>query len=276
MSRLHDVDVAVSAAPPVARPNGTADRVTFLGCSIDRLDMRDTVERCCEVIERRGFAQHVSINAAKVIAIREDPRLCRIVRDCELITADGQSVVWASRLIGDPLPSRVAGIDLMHRLLEVAEERRYRVFILGAQRDVLETAVARLRELHPGLPVAGYRDGYFAEEDSGRVAAEIRRAKADILFVAMSSPRKEYWLGQYGAELSVPLVMGVGGAIDVVAGITRRAPVFMQRLGLEWLFRLLQEPGRLFRRYFVTNSLFLALVWKELVVGRARSSRLKI
>jgi N-acetylglucosaminyldiphosphoundecaprenol N-acetyl-beta-D-mannosaminyltransferase len=252
----------------------TASRAAFLGCEFDRVDMSEAVDLCCDVIDARGFAQHMSINAAKLIAIRDDPRLRQLVRDCELITADGQSVVWASRLIGDPLPTRVAGIDLMHRLLEVAEERGYRVFILGAQRDVLEAAVRRLRDLHPALLIAGYRDGYFAEKESGNVAAEVRRANADILFVAMSSPRKEYWLGQHRHALGVPLVMGVGGAIDVVAGITRRAPVFMQRLGLEWLFRLLQEPGRLFRRYFVTNSLFLLLLGKELVLGRV-SSRLK-
>jgi N-acetylglucosaminyldiphosphoundecaprenol N-acetyl-beta-D-mannosaminyltransferase len=237
---------------------------------LDRLDMDATVERCREVIEARGYAQHVSINAAKLIAMRDDARLGQIVRNCQLITADGQSVVWASRLIGDPLPTRVAGIDLMHRLLELAEERRYRIFILGARQDVLEAAVERLRDLHPALPIAGYRHGYFSESESAAVAGEIRRAGADILFVAMSSPRKEFWLGEYGPGLGVPLVMGVGGAIDVVAGITRRAPLLMQRLGLEWLFRLLQEPGRLFGRYLVTNSAFLLILGKELVRKRMR------
>jgi N-acetylglucosaminyldiphosphoundecaprenol N-acetyl-beta-D-mannosaminyltransferase len=244
-------------------------RASFLGCVFDRVEMKEAVERCRDVIEARGFAQHMSVNAAKLIAMRDDPRLRALVRDCELITADGQSVVWASRLIGDPLPARVAGIDLMHQLLKLAEERRYRVFILGARREVLEAAVKRLRDLHPALPIAGYRDGYFSESEEDAVAAEIRRADADILFVAMSSPRKEYWLGRYGPVLGVPLVMGVGGAIDVVAGVTRRAPVFLRHIGLEWLFRLLQEPGRLFRRYLTTNALFLVLLGKELVSTRA-------
>ena len=240
------------------------DRARFLGCEFDRLDMRETVERCREVIEGGGFAQHVSINAAKLVAMRDDSRLRGIVRECELITADGQSVVWASRLVGDPLPARVAGIDLMHRLLELAEQRQHRVFVLGARRDVLEAAIERLHRLHPRLIVAGYRDGYFGDGEGALVAAEVRRAKPDILFVAMSSPKKEYWLAEHGRELGVPLVMGVGGAIDVIAGITRRAPLLMQRLGLEWLFRLLQEPGRLYRRYLVTNAVFVTLLARAL------------
>jgi N-acetylglucosaminyldiphosphoundecaprenol N-acetyl-beta-D-mannosaminyltransferase len=187
-----------------------------------------------------------------------------------LITADGQSVVWASRLLGDPLPCRVAGIDLMHRLIDLAEERRYRVFVLGARQEVLDTAIARLRHQHPGLIVAGYRHGYFGEDEGGAIAEEVAHAEPDILFVAMSSPRKEYWLARHGGELGVPLVMGVGGAIDVVANVTRRAPVLLQRLGLEWLFRLLQEPRRMYRRYLVTNARFLLQLARELAQARLR------
>jgi N-acetylglucosaminyldiphosphoundecaprenol N-acetyl-beta-D-mannosaminyltransferase len=261
-----DIDLSSS-------PSEGVDRARFLGCEFDRLDMSQAVERCREVIEGRRFTQHVSINAAKLVSMRDDARLREIVRGCGIVTADGQSVVWASRLLGDPLPGRVAGIDLMHGLLELAEEKGYRVFILGARRHVLEVAVARLRARHPRLVLAGYRDGYFPDSDSPSVAAEIRDARADILFVAMSSPRKEYWLGRHGPELGVPLAMGVGGAIDVVAGVTRRAPPLLQRLGLEWLFRLLQEPRRLFRRYLVTNTRFAALVGKELAVARLPRSR---
>lgn len=245
----------------------TSARLTFLGLPIDGLDMDETVRRCEELIEERAGAQHVCLNAAKVVAVEHDERLREIVRDCELVSADGQSVVWAARLLGRRLPERVAGIDLMHRLLALAEERGYRVFILGARRDVLDEAVRRLREQHPRLELAGTRDGYFTDAQNDEVCDEIRAARPHILFVAMSSPKKEYWLAEHGRRLEVPLLVGVGGAIDVVAGVARRAPRWMQRAGLEWFFRFLQEPRRLARRYVVTNVRF------ALLVGRALTTR---
>lgn len=242
-------------------------RADILGCAIDRLDMRDTLAAVEDAIAERRYTQHMAINAAKLVTMEHDERLREIVAACELVSADGQSVVWASRLLRDPLPERVAGIDLMHALVELAERRGYRVYFLGAKADVLERAVERLRERHPRLVVAGARDGYFGEDEEADVAAAIRASRADIVFVAMSSPRKEYFLGAHGAGLGAPFVMGVGGSIDVVAGVTRRAPVLWQRLGLEWLFRLLQEPRRMFRRYAVTNARFALLLGRALVTG---------
>ena len=243
-------------------------RVDVLGCEIDRLDTRETVRRCDEIISSGGFAQHVCINAAKLVALYDDPQIRDIVERCELVSADGQSIVWASRLLGQPLPERVNGTELMFHLLALAEEKGYGVFILGARNDVLERAVERLRELHPRVRIVGYRDGYFADEESADVARQVRDSRPDILFVAMSSPRKEYWLAEHGRTLDVPFVMGVGGSIDVVAGVTRWAPPWMRRAGLEWLFRLLQEPRRMWRRYLVTNVRFIVLVGRELVRRR--------
>jgi N-acetylglucosaminyldiphosphoundecaprenol N-acetyl-beta-D-mannosaminyltransferase len=247
-----------------------SDRAEVLGCSIDRVDMSEAAERCDRFIRTRAGAQHMAVNAAKIVAMRHDEALHRLVDRCELITADGQAVVWASRLLGDPLPTRVAGIDLMLELLALAEDRGYRVYVLGAERVVLERAVARLRELHPRLEFVGHRHGYFSDADEPSVVAEIRAARPDLLFVAISTPRKEYFLGRWGPELDVPFSMGVGGAIDVVAGVTKRAPRSLQRLGLEWAFRLAQEPRRLFRRYLVTNSEFVALTLRDLAELRAR------
>ncbi len=222
--------------------------------------MAQTLARCEDLIARREFAQHVAINASKLVAMQHDPELRRIIDACELVSADGQSVVWASRLLRDPLPERVAGIDLMQELFELAEHREFRVFILGAKADVLEQARAKIVARHPRLQLVGTRDGYFAEEQGEAVAEEVRRARPDILFVAISSPRKEYWLGRHGRDIDVPFVMGVGGAIDVVAGITQRAPVLLQRLGLEWAYRLYQEPKRLWSRYAATNAQFSVLL----------------
>ena len=247
-----------------------ADRAEVLGCEIDRIDMAEAARRCDGYVRTRAGAQHMAVNAAKIVAMRHDAALRGLVDGCELITADGQAVVWASRLLGDPLPVRVAGIDLMLELLALAEQRGYSVYVLGARQDVLERALAQLRARHPGLRIAGYRDGYFAEAEEPSVAAGIRAARPDLLFVAMSTPRKEYFLGRWGPELDVPFSMGVGGAVDVIAGITKRAPRMLQRLGLEWAFRLAQEPRRLFRRYLVTNLAFLGLTLRDLGRGRRR------
>jgi N-acetylglucosaminyldiphosphoundecaprenol N-acetyl-beta-D-mannosaminyltransferase len=244
-----------------------SDRATILGCRIDRFDMAATLAAVEEAIATRRYTQHMAINAAKLVAMQDDRQLAGIVGGCGLVNADGQSVVWASRLLGDPLPERVAGIDLMAELLALAERRGHAVFFLGARADVLDQAVARIRARHPDLAVAGARDGYYADGQEAEVCAEIRASGADIVFVAMSSPRKEIFLGTWGHELGAPFVMGVGGSIDVMAGITRRAPAVWQRLGLEWLFRLLQEPRRMFRRYAITNARFIALV------ARARLAR---
>jgi N-acetylglucosaminyldiphosphoundecaprenol N-acetyl-beta-D-mannosaminyltransferase len=251
-------------------PSTPRDRAQVVGCAIDRLDMDQTVARCAEIIESGGPVQHVAVNAAKVVALRDDARLREIVERCELVSVDGQPLVWASRLLGDPLPERVAGIDLMFRLLELARERGYRVFVLGAKEDVLATAVARLEERYPGLVIAGSHHGYFADADSAEICSLVRAAEPHILLVAMSSPRKEYWLANHAADLGVPFSMGVGGSIDVVAGVTRRAPGWMQRTGLEWFYRFAQEPRRLGPRYLRTNLRFVGLVARELVPGRRR------
>jgi N-acetylglucosaminyldiphosphoundecaprenol N-acetyl-beta-D-mannosaminyltransferase len=144
--------------------------------------------------------------------------------------------------------------------MTLATRKHYRVYVLGGEREVLDRALARLRREYPALTIVGHHDGYFSEDDEPAVAAEIRASRADMLFVAMPSPRKEYFLARWGDELEVPFTMGVGGAIDVVAGTRRRAPVLLQRLGLEWSFRLVQEPKRLFRRYLVTNTRFISMV----------------
>jgi N-acetylglucosaminyldiphosphoundecaprenol N-acetyl-beta-D-mannosaminyltransferase len=261
----------VSSAPPGAPDSSAPPRALVLGCRIDRLDMAQTLARAEDLIARREFAQHVAINAAKLVALQNDPELRRIIDACELVSADGQAVVWASRLLGDPLPERVAGIDLMQELFALAERRGFRVFILGAKADVLEQAHGRIMARHPHLQLVGTRDGYFTEAEEADVAQQVRDARPDILFVAISSPRKEYWLGRYGRTIDVPFVMGVGGAIDVVAGITQRAPGPLQRLGLEWAYRLAQEPRRLWRRYAVTNIRFGVLLARALARQRWHS-----
>lgn len=260
------------AAAPVQERTATIEprhaRAQVLGCAIDRVDLEEALTYCEAVIQGRGFAQHMAINAAKLVAMQRDATLREGIERCELITADGQPIVWASRLLGDPLPCRVAGIDLMEALLARAADKGYRIYVLGATAKVLETAVERMRREYPTLEVAGYRDGYYDDAEEADVAAAIAAVCPDILFVAMSSPRKEYFLARHGQAIDVPFVMGVGGAIDVYAGLVSRAPVWMQRAGLEWFYRLAQEPRRLLRRYVKTNIQFVWLLSRELLKVR--------
>jgi N-acetylglucosaminyldiphosphoundecaprenol N-acetyl-beta-D-mannosaminyltransferase len=238
-------------------------RVEVLGVALDAVRFDDAVARCEQAIEDGGYFQHMSVNVAKLVTLQGDARLRDAVSACGLVTADGQGVVWASRLLGRALPERVAGIDLFIRLLERAEERGHRVYILGARESVLEEALARLRRRHPRLTIAGSHHGYFGAGQVAGIVEEIRAARPDMLFVAMTSPLKEMFLDEYGPSLGTPFAMGVGGSVDVIAGVTRRAPRPLQRLGLEWLYRLLQEPRRLARRYLVTNVRFAGLVARE-------------
>jgi N-acetylglucosaminyldiphosphoundecaprenol N-acetyl-beta-D-mannosaminyltransferase len=251
----------------------TAARAEILGHGVDRLGLEESVVRCRDLIRQSEGAHQVSLNAAKVVRARTDERLARIVRNADLVNADGQAIVWASRLLGDPLPERVAGIDLMARLLDVAEAEQLGVFLLGARADVLSTAVANLRTRHPRLLIVGQHHGFFDDAESDRICEAVNAARPAILFVAMSSPRKEYWVDEHRHALAVPLVVGVGGAFDVLAGAVARAPRWLQRAGLEWLFRLLQEPRRLWRRYLVTNTVFLGLVGGAL--GRRAAERMR-
>lgn len=243
-------------------------QANVLGCHIDAVTMAETVARCEHAIASRNRLHQVSVNASKLTAIRRDERLRRIVDHSGLVNADGQSIVWASRLLGEPLPERVAGIDLMFELLAKAELRGYRVYIVGARPQVLERAVARLEQMYPRLTLCGWHHGYFTDSEEPALVESIAAADPDIVLVAMSSPRKEYWLEDHGASLRAPVQVGVGGSIDVVAGVTRRAPRLIQSAGLEWVYRLLQEPRRLGRRYASTNTRFIALLARELARRR--------
>ena len=236
-------------------------RAEIFGVPLDLLTMDETVERASELVESGRAVQHVVINAGKVVMMHDDPALREIIAACDLVNADGQSIVWAGRALGIPVPERVAGIDLMDRLLERAAERGWPVYFLGARQEVLDACVARLAERYPTLKFAGARNGYF--DDDAEVAAAVRASGARLLFVGISSPRKERFLSERLPEMGPVFAMGVGGSFDVIAGLTRRAPAWMQRAGLEWFYRFAQEPGRMWRRYLVGNLRFLGLVLRE-------------
>jgi len=259
-----------AAGLALARPR---PRIIFLGIPLDPLSMRETLDLADYAMATRVRLQHVAVNVAKIINVRADPDLRRDVMDSDIISIDGMGVFWGARLAGHRIVERVAGIDLMEHLLALCAERGYRPYILGAKQEILNKALRKIRERHPKLVIAGARNGYFKREEEARVVEAIRAARPDCLFVAISSPTKERFTRQYRDYLGVPFLMGVGGSIDVMAGLTNRAPVWIQRIGCEWLYRLCQEPSRLWRRYLSTNSAYAVLLAAELArahFGRQR------
>jgi N-acetylglucosaminyldiphosphoundecaprenol N-acetyl-beta-D-mannosaminyltransferase len=231
----------------------------FLGFPLHAGTMEETVSLLAERIERREFTQHVVVNVSKLVHMKRDRELADSVQACDLINIDGMGVVWGARLLGHAVPERVAGIDLFDRLLATAADRKWPVYLLGATDVVVAKTVERVLEKHRGLQIAGYSNGYFWDNEKAAVDA-IRSSGARLLFVAITSPKKETFIERWKDDLGVDFVMGVGGTFDVIAGKVRRAPVWMQRSGLEWLFRVIQEPRRMWKRYLVTNVKFAAML----------------
>jgi N-acetylglucosaminyldiphosphoundecaprenol N-acetyl-beta-D-mannosaminyltransferase len=240
-------------------------RVRVAGCPVDVIDFETAIEEICRRIEQKRRTHILFINAAKIAKYHRDPELRAVIDRADLLLADGVPVVWASRLLRRALPGRVNGTDLMDAAVAIAAKKGYRIFLLGARNDVVSKTAEVFTSRYPTLQIAGYRCGYFKDEESPDVVREINASGADLLLVGMSTPRKEFWVDQNLADLEVGVVQGVGGSFDVAAGLVDRAPVWMQRSGLEWLHRLIQEPRRMWRRYLETNSLFLLLVLRDLV-----------
>jgi N-acetylglucosaminyldiphosphoundecaprenol N-acetyl-beta-D-mannosaminyltransferase len=247
------------------------ERTTILGVDVDNLSMDETLDRIGSFIATGQPHQHVVVNADKVVKAARDPELARIIAGCDLINADGMPVVWASHLLGTPLKERVTGVDLFFNLLARAEQSGWSVYFLGARQAVVDEVVRRAAQRHPRLRIAGHRDGYWSSAQEADVVEQIRASRTDILFVAISSPKKEEFLARHQRHMRVPFAMGVGGTFDVMAGLTRRAPLWMQRTGLEWFYRFLQEPRRMFRRYFIDDMGFFWLLARALF-GRGRRS----
>jgi N-acetylglucosaminyldiphosphoundecaprenol N-acetyl-beta-D-mannosaminyltransferase len=240
-------------------------RIDFIGTPLDLLTMRETLDRVEAAMRDRRRLQHVVVNVAKFVNMRSDAELRQDVLDSDVVGVDGAGIVAGCRLLGHGRVERVAGIDLMLEVLALCAAKGFRPYILGAKQDILERAIGRIRERHPRIAIAGYRNGYFSQEDEPEIVRDIAKSRADCLFVAMSSPAKERFLRRYRDELGVPFLMGVGGSIDVIAGYVRRAPAWVQKTGFEWAFRMLQEPRRLAGRYLGTNAVYAAILLGELL-----------
>jgi N-acetylglucosaminyldiphosphoundecaprenol N-acetyl-beta-D-mannosaminyltransferase len=240
-------------------------RQVLFGMAFDPFTLDQAVDQCGDALADRRRMLVGVVNAAKAVNLRRDTVLRESLLACDMLLADGQSVVWAGRMLGRPLPERVAGIDLFEALLELADRERRSVYLLGARPEVLAALTSIISARWPGAVIVGARDGYFTEDEAAIVATEIREAAPDMLFLGITSPKKEIFLSRYSATLDVPILHGVGGSFDVMAGVVKRAPVRWQRAGMEWAYRLVQEPGRLWQRYLRTNTSFIALVVKDMV-----------
>lgn len=247
-------------------------RVPLCEVPVDPLTMHQAVQAVEECLDADQSLSIGVVNVAKIVNMQKDPLLRESVLSSDLILADGAPLVWLSRLKKTPLPERVAGIDLMFNLFSLADQRRFRVFLLGAQKATLQTVVEAAGRQFPGMVVAGYRDGFFNADQEREIAESIRDAAPHMLFVAMTSPKKEIFMKKWGPLMNVSVTHGVGGSFDVMAGLTRRAPKWMQAAGLEWFYRVLQEPRRMWKRYLVTNSAFLFLATRDLL-QRSRFSQ---
>ena len=242
---------------------GTNPRITISGTIIDVLTAAETVELVEQYVLTKTPLHLMGVNADKINTVNADPEMRKIVNSCGIINADGASVVMASRFLGKPLPERVAGIDLMMSLVELCARKHYRVYLLGARQEVVEKTADTLRENYPGLELAGIHNGYFTKEQWPDISRELREASPDFVFVGITSPLKEYLIEYLQNDGNNNVFMGVGGSFDVISGLIPRAPLWMQKCSLEWLFRVMQEPKRLFKRYFVGNSQFVWTILKE-------------
>lgn len=246
-----------------------SEQALLFGLALDAVTLEQAVARADSALLTREPLLIGVVNAAKVVKLKADSWLRDSLLECDLLLADGQSVVWASRILGRPLPQRVAGIDLFEALLARADERGHRVYLLGARPEVLAQVESVIAQRWPGVVLVGSRDGYFEADQSAEVAEAIRATGADMIFLGMTTPAKEIFLGTHGSSLGVPVMHGVGGSFDVLAGVTKRAPGRWQRAGMEWAYRVLQEPRRLWRRYLITNTAFLFLLAGERLHQRA-------
>ena len=203
------------------------------------------------------------INAASINDLKDNFQLLNAYKNSNLVNIDGMSIVWAARYLGHTVPERVACPDLAIDILALAQNKGYSVFFLGTDEVSLNVTINNLVKSYPRLIISGYQHGYFHQNEELSIIKMINDAKTDILFLGLPSPKKELFIEKYKNQLSVKYTLGVGGFFDILSGKMRRAPVWMQKNGLEWLFRFLQEPKRMWSRYLIGNFKFLKIVLKE-------------
>lgn len=239
-------------------------RNSLLWTYFDNLSMKETIHAISEAINKHSQIHHVVINAGKIVSMKQDHELRESVNNADIINIDGQAVKWAAQFLNKPVKERVAGIDLFEKLINLAYENNYKVYLLGATDEVLQGVVHKISSIHNKKIIAGYQNGYFSDYEEPEIVSKIKESQPNMLFVAISSPKKEIFLNKYKEDLkNVNFIMGVGGSFDVYSGLIKRAPIWMQKYGLEWLYRFLQEPQRMWKRYLIGNSKFIYYILRE-------------
>ena len=220
-------------------------RTDILGVGFDNVTMEGALDRAETLIAEGGPHLVVTPNAEIVQQAKRDEEFFGLIAEADLVIPDGVGVIYASKILGRPLKGRVPGVDFAAGLMERMAKTGRKLFLLGAKPGVAEEAAVKLAEAHPGLTICGTHDGYFKED--GPVAEEIRQSGADVVFVCLGAPKQEKWIKQNGAATGASLLIGLGGSLDVFAGRVERAPEVWQKIGMEWLYRAIQEPVRLKR-----------------------------
>lgn len=249
------------------------ERINFLGLPFHDMTMQEVLRRIEAFIAERVPRKIFTPNVALLVWSRRDPFLRAVYRSSDLLPIDGMAIYYASRILRPPFTQSLSASLLFFPLLELAQSKRYRVYFLGAREDVLTVAIKNLRLEYPTLEIVGWHNGYFDMDDTDEIVDEIRHAEPDILFVGMSSPRKEQFVERNLESMNIPVSIGVGGMIDIAAGEAKFAPNWIRVLCLEWFYRLVQEPRRMWKRYFTTNSVFLWLVFRDLLARPFRRAR---
>ncbi len=243
-------------------------RAEFLGCPVDCMTSAELLQELTADIRSKAPTRVIQfMNANKVAMVRSDPSMGELLRRADYVLADGQPMLPLAAMLGLRIPERIDGIGLMRKLLVLADREKFSVYFLGAKQEIVETCVKRVAEEFPGVRMAGFRNGYFTQEEIPEIAAAVREVAPDFLFLGMGSPVKERLADEWRDEFGAQVIQGVGGSFDVMAGLVKRAPVWMQRMCIEWLYRVIQEPRRMFWRYAVTNG---ACLW---VFGKAFVAR---
>jgi len=235
----------------------------ILRCNFSNLTKKETIEKIVKAISTNKKIIYMDINADKVVTIYKDELMQKYVDESDIVNPDGMSVYWASKFLGKPLKERIAGIDLFTELIEVSYQKGYKIFFLGAKQDVLEIMINKIKEQYSEEVIGGYRNGYFSDDEEQDICEQINKSNSQLLFLGITSPKKEYFIARNKDRLNVNFIMGVGGSFDVLSGKIKRAPILLQKLGLEWLFRIYQEPKRLWKRYAKTNPIFIYIVLRE-------------
>ena len=235
-----------------------AERLNILGVGIDCIDSEEALTQIENFIADGNPHQVVTANAEIIYQANRNEKMRNVINQAQMVTADGSGVVWASKQLGRPLRQRVTGIDLVNSICEQSARKGWKLYILGSAPGVAATAAVNIRQKFPGCNIVGTHHGYFNAKEEKQIVAELLQLQPDVLFVALGAPKQEYWIAGHMAQLQIPVSMGIGGSMDVLSGNVKRAPRWMQKMSLEWLYRLLIQPTR-FKRVLALPKFMLAV-----------------